>query len=80
MQLDLDHHGTTVGRDCRRPDHSRVSHVGPDGDAVGSLLGMYWMLDHLDKTPTAALADPVPDNLTHVPGADRIVGPRRRGR
>ena len=52
-----------------------VSHVGPDGDAVGSLLGMYWMLDHLDKTPTAALADPVPDNLTHVPGADRIVGP-----
>lgn len=52
-----------------------ISHVGPDGDAVGSLLGMYWILEHLNKDATPALADPVPDNLTQVPGAALIVGP-----
>ena len=50
-----------------------VSHVGPDGDAVGSLLGMGWMLKVLGRRPTLALQDRVPDNLTTLPGAESIV-------
>lgn len=52
-----------------------VSHVGPDGDAVGSLLGMAWMLRHLGKRATPALQDPVPDNLATLPGADAVIAP-----
>ena len=28
-----------------------VSHVAPDGDAIGSLLGIAWLLRGLGKTP-----------------------------
>lgn len=52
-----------------------VSHVGPDGDALGSLLGMGWMLKAMGRQPTMALQDRVPDNLTMLPGADAVVGP-----
>ena len=52
-----------------------VSHVGPDGDALGSLLGMAWMLRHMGKRATPALQDRVPDNLTTLPGADAVIAP-----
>jgi phosphoesterase RecJ-like protein len=51
-----------------------VSHVGPDGDAVGSLLGMGWMLKAMGRQPTLALQDRVPDNLAMLPGAAEVVG------
>ena len=51
-----------------------VSHVNPDGDALGSLLGMGWMLDSLGKKSTLALQDAVPPEYSTLPGADRIVG------
>jgi phosphoesterase RecJ-like protein len=50
-----------------------ISHVGPDGDAVGSLLGMCDMLRRLDKTAQPALADGVPEGLRFLPGAEMIV-------
>ncbi len=56
-----------------------LSHVSPDGDAVGSLLGMGWILYGLGKRPTLALQDPTPDKLTWLPGADRIAGPAQVG-
>ncbi len=56
-----------------------VSHVAPDGDAVGSLLGMGWILRGLGKQPVLALQDPTPDKLTWLPGADAIAGPDRVG-
>ncbi len=52
-----------------------VSHVDPDGDAVGSLLGMGWLLRALGKEPTLALQDPVPENYRFLPGAQDVVGP-----
>ena len=52
-----------------------VSHVAPDGDAIGSLLGAGWMVRHLGKTPTLALHDPVPEGLRFLPGADQVIGP-----
>jgi phosphoesterase RecJ-like protein len=50
-----------------------VSHVYPDGDAVGSLLGMGWLLHHLGKQTTLALQDDVPEEFHYLPGVDRVV-------
>jgi bifunctional oligoribonuclease and PAP phosphatase NrnA len=52
-----------------------VSHVAPDGDAVGSLLGMGWILRALHKEPTLALQDQPGEELAIVPGYTQIVGP-----
>lgn len=50
-----------------------VSHVSPEGDAVGSLLGMALALRTLGKDVTAYLEDPVPDLFLFLPGADTVV-------
>lgn len=50
-----------------------LSHIGPDGDCVGSLLGMAWILRALGKSPTLALQDPVPYEHRVLPGADDIL-------
>lgn len=52
-----------------------VSHVSPDGDAVGSLLGMGWILRHLGKDPILALADKPSVDFDYIPGFGQIVGP-----
>lgn len=49
-----------------------LSHVKPDGDAAGSLLGMGWLLRSLGKQPTLALQDDVPDEGAPLPGAEDI--------
>ncbi len=49
-----------------------ISHVKPDGDAVGSLLGLGWLLRRLGKHPTLTLQDPVPDEHQILPGAETI--------
>ena len=54
-------------------DIAIVSHISPDGDAVGSLLGLGHMLRAAGKNVTLALADPVPRNLRFLPGAETIV-------
>lgn len=50
-----------------------VSHVSPEGDAVGSLLGMALALRSLGKDVVAYLEDPVPDLFKFLPGADTVV-------
>lgn len=50
-----------------------VSHVAPDGDAVGSLTGMGWILHGLGKDATLALQDEVPESYRWLPGATDIV-------
>lgn len=52
-----------------------VSHVNPDGDAYGSLLGMGWLLRHLGKTPVLALHDPLSAEFRYLPGSDQIIAP-----
>ncbi|NPA07132.1 MAG: bifunctional oligoribonuclease/PAP phosphatase NrnA [Chloroflexi bacterium] len=49
-----------------------VSHVSPDGDAVGSLLGLGWALRAQGKQVALVLADPVPENLRFLPAAETI--------
>ena len=50
-----------------------VSHVDPDGDAVGSLLGIGWILRRLGKDPVLALQDAVPVEHRVLPGASDII-------
>jgi len=50
-----------------------VSHVSPEGDAVGSLLGVALALRSIGKDATAYLEDPVPDLFKFLPGAETVV-------
>ncbi len=47
-------------------------HVNPDGDALGSLLGLALALLALGKTVTCLSEDGVPAMLTFLPGADLV--------
>lgn len=50
-----------------------VVHVAPDGDAVGSALGMWHYCMTLDKDPVVIVPTAFPDFFDWMPGADRIV-------
>lgn len=52
-----------------------VSHIAPDGDAVGSLLGMAGPLRSMGKSVASAIDDGVPADLRFIPGSD-MVAPR----
>ena len=52
---------------------SIVSHERPDGDAVGSVLGLAQALEAAGKTVTVGLADGVPVSFRHLAGAARVV-------
>lgn len=49
-----------------------TSHEGPDGDAVGSSLGMAAFLRAIGKEVVVHLADPVPELYRFLPGADQV--------
>jgi len=50
-----------------------VSHKKPDGDAIGSLLGLGHALESAGKAVTMACADPPTNAMARLPGAERIV-------
>src|SRR5882724_1135720 len=49
-----------------------TSHIRPDGDGLGSSLGLYWLLRALDKDPEVIMRDPVPHSYRSLPGAANI--------
>jgi phosphoesterase RecJ-like protein len=49
-----------------------VSHVAPDGDAIGSLTAMGLMLEQLGKRATLACDDGVPDRYAFLPLAATV--------
>jgi phosphoesterase RecJ-like protein len=49
-----------------------ICHIMPDGDAIGSLLGVGWALRKLGKKCTLACADPVPEKFKFLPGHEEI--------
>jgi phosphoesterase RecJ-like protein len=49
-----------------------VTHVSPDGDAIGSTLGLFHALKAMGKKVEAAVDDGVPDFLEFLPGAKEI--------
>lgn len=50
-----------------------VSHVSPDGDAIGSSLGLYHFLDSQDKTVNVIVPNAFPDFLKWMPGTKDIL-------
>ena len=50
-----------------------VSHVSPDGDAIGSSLGLYHFLLSQDKTVHVIVPNAFPDFLKWMPGAKDII-------
>ncbi len=50
-----------------------ITHVAPDGDAIGSLLGLGRMLKAQGKRVTLACEDQVPVNYRWLPGSEEIV-------
>ena len=50
-----------------------VSHVRPDGDAVGSLLGLGLALQNAGKSVQMVLVDGVPSSYRHLEGSELIV-------
>lgn len=49
-----------------------LAHEGPDGDCIGSALGMAHMLSSMGKTCVPACADPPPQNLAFLPGIETV--------
>jgi len=49
-----------------------LSHIRPDGDAVGSLLGLGLALEAAGKRVQMVLNDGVPRGLRHLPGSERV--------
>jgi bifunctional oligoribonuclease and PAP phosphatase NrnA len=52
-----------------------ASHVRPDGDAVGSALGLALSLRAAGKQARVVLHDPVPENLRFLPGTETVIQP-----
>jgi bifunctional oligoribonuclease and PAP phosphatase NrnA len=48
------------------------THVDPDGDAIGSMLGLARVLAAQGKDVVTACQDPVPPEVTFLPGADAV--------
>ncbi len=57
-----------------------VTHLSPDGDAIGSLLGLANAMKEMGKTVVAAVDGGVPQSLAFCPGADSVVPELKEGR
>jgi bifunctional oligoribonuclease and PAP phosphatase NrnA len=49
-----------------------TSHIRPDGDSLGSSLGLYWLLRALDKDVEVLMRDDVPHAYQQLPGAKDV--------
>jgi phosphoesterase RecJ-like protein len=49
-----------------------TSHVRPDGDGLGSSLGLFWLLKSLNKEADVVMHDPAPHAYRQLPGAEAI--------
>ncbi|MFC2111825.1 bifunctional oligoribonuclease/PAP phosphatase NrnA [Bacteroidota bacterium] len=50
-----------------------LSHINPDGDAIGSMLGMYWFLKNRGCTVNMAVPNEIPQFLNWMEGAEQIL-------
>lgn len=50
-----------------------TTHVRPDGDGIGSSLGLCWLLRSLGKEAEVIVSDGIPATYHSLPGADEIV-------
>lgn len=50
-----------------------VCHISPDGDAVGSLVGLGQGLRYLGLHPVLVSPEPLPSGLRYIPGSEEVV-------
>ena len=50
-----------------------TSHIDPDGDGIGGILGLYHALKNLDKDVRMVLSGPLGQRYLFLPGADQIM-------
>lgn len=50
-----------------------ICHVSPDGDAIGSVLGLGLALRRRNQDVVMACADPVPESQSYLPHANEII-------
>ena len=50
-----------------------TTHINPDGDALGSSLGLHWALKRAGIPSTVVLPNAAPDFYAWMPGMDRVV-------
>ncbi len=63
-----------VARTLRNEDHFLIAtHVNPDGDAIGSQLGLFFALSEMGKNVVPLRGGAIPDTLEFLPGTDRVV-------
>jgi phosphoesterase RecJ-like protein len=56
----------------KRNSFAITSHVRPDGDAIGSSLGLLHLLEAMGKQAIVVFTDPIPPNFHFLPGVKRI--------
>ena len=56
----------------RKDRFAITSHIRPDGDSLGSSLGLYWLLRALEKDVEIIMHDAAPHAYQRLPGADAI--------
>lgn len=56
-----------------------ITHIGPDGDAIGSLTAMGVALAKLGKQATLLCDDKVPDRFLYMPLTDQVSRPKETG-
>ena len=49
-----------------------LTHINPDGDAIGSMLGMWHALQSLGKHTLPLASSPLPGYARWLPGAEHI--------
>jgi phosphoesterase RecJ-like protein len=49
-----------------------TTHLRPDGDGIGSSLGLCWLLRSLGKSAEVIVSDNIPVSYRSLPGADQI--------
>jgi phosphoesterase RecJ-like protein len=63
-----------IGDNLQKADSIWIaSHIRPDGDAIGALLGFGLALENAGKKVTMLLSDGLPSSFRYLPGSNRIV-------
>lgn len=50
-----------------------LTHISPDGDALGSSLGLWWFLKGIGKKAKIVVPNKFPEFLAWMPGSEEIV-------
>jgi phosphoesterase RecJ-like protein len=57
----------------RRAETVLFTHVNPDGDAIGTMLGLYWFLNSMGHNVSMIVPNEIPFFLEWMPGCNKIL-------